>query len=273
MQGVGNMSIGFWDYMSLGRPQWRGQPSFLKALFFLLLGCPDAHARVRNAHVLNLVQRLPLPAKARVLEIGSGRGLALFWLARHHPDWTLIGIEIDSSMAGPSCIAARRGKWTNLSFVQDSATSLSEEKCYDLVLCVDVLEHIPDDVGLLQRIARALKPGSYFVVHVPRRRQDQWRLLNVFKLHTVVDHVRNEYTEEELRQRLTDAGLYIREFQYTFGRWGEISFELNMLAWQRWWLRNLLMLLTYPVAIPLGYIDTRQHHQLGNGFLVAAERM
>jgi 2-polyprenyl-3-methyl-5-hydroxy-6-metoxy-1,4-benzoquinol methylase len=267
------MSIGFWDYMSLGRPQWRGQMSVSKALFFLLLGSPDAHTRVRNAHVLNLVQRLPLPSKARVLDIGSGRGVALFWLARHHPDWTLIGIELDPVMAGSSRMAAKRGGWANLTFVQDSATNLFEEKWYDLVLCVDVLEHITDDVGLLRQIARALKPGGYLVLHVPKRRQEQWRLLNVFNEHRVSDHVRDEYIKEELQQRFADAGLCIREFQHTLGRWGEISFELNMLAWRRWWLRNLLMLLTYPVAIPIGYIDIRQHHQRGNGFLVSAQRM
>lgn len=268
------MSIGFWDYISLGRPQWRGQTSFFKALFFLLLGSPDAHTRVRNAHVLNLVQRLPLPSKARVLDLGSGRGVALFWLARHHPDWSLIGIDLDPVMAGSSSLAAKRGGWTNLTFIQGSVNSLSDEdQQYDLVLCVDVLEHITDDVGLLQQIARVLKPEGYLVLHVPRRRQDQWRLLKVFNQHRVDDHVRNEYTEEELRQCLADAGLCIREFQYTIGYWGEVSFELNMLAWRRWWMRNLLMLLTYPVAIPIGYLDTRQHHQRGNGFLVAAQRV
>ncbi len=266
------MKLGFWDYMGLGRPQWRGQTSLFKTLFFLLLGSPDAHTRVRNTHVLNLVQRLPLPSQAHVMEIGSGRGVALFWLARHHPDWTLTGIELDPSLADSSRMAAKRGGWTNLSFVQSSATTLSEEECYDLILCVDVLEHIVDDVELLRGIARALRPEGYLVLHVPRRRQDQWRLLNAFKQHTVSDHVRNEYVEEELRERLTEAGLCIREFQYTLGRWGEISFELNMLAWRQRWLRNLLMLMTYPVAIPIGYIDTRQQHEHGNGFLVAAQR-
>ncbi len=265
--------IGFWDYMGLGRQQWRGQTSGFKALFFLLLGSPDAHTRVRNTHVLNLVQRLPVPSNARVLDIGSGRGVALFWLARHHPDWKLRGIELDPVMFNSSRRAASRGGWPNLRFVQDSGTNLSEEEWYDLVLCVDVLEHITDDVELLRQIARALKPQGYLVMHVPRLHQEQWRWLKIFKEHRVDGHVRDGYTEEDLRQRLADAGFKICEFQYTIGCWGEISFELNMLAWRRWWLRNLLMMLTYPVAIPVGYIDTQQHHQRGNGFLVAAQRI
>lgn len=267
-----NASVGFWDYMSLGRPQWRGQISFSKALFFLLLGSPDAHTRVRNTHVLNLVQRLPIPPKAQVLDIGSGEGIALFWLARHHPDWILTGIELDPLMVTCCRRAARCGGWANLTFVQGSATSLSEEKQFDLVLCVDVLEHISDDMGLLQQIARILKPEGYLVLHVPRWREDQWRLLSIFNKHQVDGHVRDGYTQEEIQKRLTGAGFHICEFLHTFGLWGEIAFELNMLAWQRRWLRNLLMLLTYPVAIPVGYLDTQQHHQRGNGFLVAAQR-
>ena len=61
------------------------------------------------------------------------------------------------------------------------------------------------------------------------------------------------------------------DFQQTFGKWGEISFELNMLAWRRRRLRYLLALITYPIAIPLGYCDVKKPVPRGNGFLVAAQ--
>ena len=148
---------------------------------------------------------------------------------------------------------------------------LENKEKYDWILCVDALEHIHDDYGLLVKIREALKPQGCMVIHVPRRRHDQWRWLNAFREHTVDGHVDEEYREEELRQIIEKAGFHIHAFRQTFGRWGEISFELNMLAWRRWKLRNLLALLTYPISIPLGYLDVARPPAWGNGFLVAAQ--
>jgi ubiquinone/menaquinone biosynthesis C-methylase UbiE len=265
------MSISFWDYVSLGRPQWRGESSAAKAAFFFVLGSPDTHSRIRNTHVLNLIQKLPIPEKAQVLELGSGRGVSLFWLARNHPDWKLTGIDLDTEMATMSERAARKGGWDNLKFKVGAAEELMAKQQYDLIICIDALEHISDDLGLLVKIREALRPGGFVVLHVPRRRHHQWRWIKAFSEHTVDGHVGEEYEEDEFRQLIERAGFRIREFRQTFGRWGEVSFELNMLMWKKRWLRNILALLTYPVAVPIGYADTRRPPDRGNAFLAAAQ--
>ncbi|MGD8736947.1 MAG: class I SAM-dependent methyltransferase, partial [Anaerolineae bacterium] len=167
--------------------------------------------------------------------------------------------------------AARRGRYDNLTFRHGAAEDLENKGKYDLILCIDALEHIQDDYGLLVKIREALTPQGCLVIHVPRRRFDQWRWLRAFRDHTVDGHVGEEYQAEELRQLMESAGLDIVTFRQTFGRWGEISFELNMLAWRRWTLRNILALLTYPLAVPLGYMDVARPPSWGNGFLVAAQ--
>ena len=265
------MSIGFWDYVSLGRPHWRGEHSLPRAAFFRVLGSPAMHSRIRNTHALNLVERLTLPQEARTLELGAGRGIGLFWLAQHHPEWTLTGIDIDPEMTGMSERAARRGGWENLTFVEGAAADLEADEPYDLVLCIDTLEHIVDDYGLLITILRALKPGGHLILHVPRRRHEQWRWIRAFHGFEVDDHVRDEYEKEELLRLLLRTGFRVSEFKQTFGRWGEISFELNSIGWRTPTLHSLVALLTYPVAVLLGYWDTRRTPESGNGYLVAAQ--
>ena len=265
------MSVGFWDYVGLGRPQWRGERSPGKALWFLILGSPDTHARIRNTHVLELVEKLHLDEQAQVLELGAARGLSLFWLAARHPRWLLIGIDLEEEWVGISERAARRGEYANLSFRQGAAENLAEEGSYDLILCIDALEHIKDDYDLLVRMRKALKPQGYLVLHVPRRRHDQWRWLEAFREHEVEGHVAEEYQEADLRRLVERAGYRLHEFRQTFGRWGEIAFELNMLSWERRWLRTALALLTYPLSIPLGYLDVCRDSGRGNSFLVAAQ--
>ena len=47
-----------------------------------------------------------------------------------------------------------------------NATGLSDG-AFDAVVCLDVLEHVPDVPGELERIRRCLKPGGVLVVHAP----------------------------------------------------------------------------------------------------------
>jgi hypothetical protein len=58
------MTLSFWDYANIGRPQWRGQKDLARKLTWLLLGAPDVHTRVRNTHIINVVERLPMPINA-----------------------------------------------------------------------------------------------------------------------------------------------------------------------------------------------------------------
>jgi ubiquinone/menaquinone biosynthesis C-methylase UbiE len=282
--------ISFRDFMSMGRPHWRGQTSLLKAAFFFLLGSPDTHTRLRNSYVLNRIEQLGLPPQSRVLEGGCGRGVSLFWLARHHPDWQLTGVELDPVLVRSARRAVERGHRANITITEGDILELDKENTYDLIICIDVLEHIQDDVGLLRRYWRALKPGGYLVLHVPRRRQEMWRWLPMFHRHGVKGHVRDacaagkhrrvvieghvreEYTAEELRQVAEKAGFRVVGLRETIGRWGEVSFELNNLLWPWPALRYLLALLTYPVAIPIGYIDVRRNPAKGNSLLLTATR-
>ncbi len=43
-----------------------------------------------------------------------------------------------------------------------------KRNCFDLVICSEVMEHIPDQDGAVREMVRVLKPGSNLVVSVPR---------------------------------------------------------------------------------------------------------
>jgi SAM-dependent methyltransferase len=177
-----------------------------------------------------------------------------------------------------------------VTIVEGDILGLEDRQTYDLIISIDVLEHIQDDVGLLRQFRQALKPGGYLVLHVPRRHQEMWRWLPVFHRHgvnrytreestaggfhkvVIEGHVRDEYTAEELRQVVEEAGFRVMDLRETIGRWGEISFELNNLLWPWPFLRYLLALLTYPIAAPIGYLDIRQQPSRGNSLLITAMR-
>jgi SAM-dependent methyltransferase len=79
---------------------------------------------------------------------------------------------------------------TQIPFADDS---------FDVVVCGEVLEHIPDDVTAVGELHRVLRPGGLLVVSVPA---NPWRYDWV---DNWVGHIRR-YTQEGLAGRLSDAG-------------------------------------------------------------------
>jgi SAM-dependent methyltransferase len=267
------MPLSFFDFLYLGSDQWRVMENPLVKAFFRLFGPLGTHARIRNARVLNalLEQKIDL-RESQILDIGSGYGYSLNWLARRFPGAKLDGYELDSSQVVKCQKIVRSSKRSNLSFHQGTIEDVEQEDCYDVVISIDVLEHIDDDLGTLKGIRRVLKPGGMVVMHIPLRHQLQKRIFPIFQQHTQFDHVRDEYLAEEITEKVVLAGLSIVSFEYGFGTLGELSFELNNLFWSQRLLRNITAVLFWPASIVLGYFDTVTKHTAGNSMVIVARK-
>jgi SAM-dependent methyltransferase len=80
----------------------------------------------------------------------------------------------------------------------------------DLVLMMDVLEHVDDDVGLAAEYVGKVKSGARFLVSVPAFRF-LWSGHDVFLEH------RRRYTLPEIEQVVAGAGLEVTAGNYYFG--------------------------------------------------------
>lgn len=261
----------FREFVHLGGDQQHSQSNALAAWFFRVCGPLGTHARIRNARVINTLAGLDLDGK-RILDVGCGHGYTLFWLARRFPRATLLGMDIAADqIAGGQRAAAATGL-DNLHFRPGIVTDLPDAAVYDLVIAIDVLEHVHDDAALLQKIATIVRPGGHVVIHVPLRHQVQRRILPIFRRHTVDDHVRDEYLPHEIVEKVTRAGLDVTTLAYGFGFWGELAFELNNLFWHSRALRNLTALATLPFTLLAGYRDACSRLPFGNSMVVLATR-
>jgi SAM-dependent methyltransferase len=147
--------------------------------------------RGRRNVIERVIADLKLPARARILDAGCGSGRNMIELARHG---TVSGVEL----SGPSVDVARArgageviaGSVLDMPFDSDS---------FDLSVCLDVIEHLDDDVGALRELRRVLAPGGSLLVTVPAY---QW----LWSGHDEVNHHHRRYTRRSLQRVAEQAG-------------------------------------------------------------------
>ena len=260
------------EYYDTGRERRLALRNPFERAFVRLFGPINIHPRIRAGHVLRTIQTLNLPENAHILDAGSGRGLVLFALAKQQRGFQLHGIELNTALVLESNEIAEKLHLGCLTFESgDLAAMDSMGGPYDLIFSIDVLEHIVEDVRVLHTLYRAVKEDGTLVLHLPLRHQRQWRFFSTFKNHTVPDHVRDEYTPDEVQAKLEKAGFEMKDLRYGFGRQGELAFELNTLFWRNPILRAALALLTFPFAWWLGYRDVNASLVSGNSMIFLAK--
>jgi 2-polyprenyl-3-methyl-5-hydroxy-6-metoxy-1,4-benzoquinol methylase len=259
------------DFWEIGREKSLGSYHPLIRAGFYACGDFDLHLRVRTAHMLNIIRRLDLPQDACILDAGCGRGTLLFQLAKAYPCHQLFGIEVDEVLVKEGRQIAQKLNAGNIRFSLGNLCEVADwGGPFHIIIAVDVLEHILNDVAVLSNMRSALRKDGKLILHLPLRHQQQKRIIPTFRTHMVDNHVRDEYTLDNILNKLAQANLKLENLHYSFGWAGELSFELNNLFWQNKILRIFGALLTYPIACLLAFYDTQQCLKKGNSFIVLA---
>jgi len=135
-----------------------------------------------------------------VMEIGAGIGnLTRFLIPRRK---RYVATDID-----PEHLAHLSGRYHHRPNVEICFTDLAKAACFekfslqmDSVVCLNVLEHIEDDMAGLRNIHSVLRPGGRAIILVPHGQE-------IFgTLDKALGHYRR-YSELELREKMERAGL------------------------------------------------------------------
>jgi glycosyltransferase involved in cell wall biosynthesis len=155
----------------------------------------------------------------RVLELGAGIGNMTQHLARGRK--TYVASDIDEEH-----MARLRVRFRGRPNLEIRKCDLCEPAdfqpllgVFDSVVCLNVVEHVEDDLGALRNIFSALKPGGRAIILVP---QDQKAYGT---LDEVLGHCRR-YSEAQLRGRMEAAGFEV-ECMLHFNRVTRPGWRIN----------------------------------------------
>lgn len=174
-----------------------------------------------------------LPAVShRVLDVGCGAGATLQWLRQTGRCQVAVGIEMMESAAS---VARER---VDQVFVGDAnllVESAFAAQSFDLILCLDVLEHLIDPWFFIAKVQRLLKPGGLIVCSLPNVRHlrvvlplllaGRWR----YEASGILDrtHLRF-FTRESALELMSSDGLHVSQWCRRLPPWHSKAGLLNL---------------------------------------------
>ena len=137
------------------------------------------------------LDRLPIAPGARLLDAGCGSGRTLDDLARYGQ---VSGVDLSPK----AVLAARRRGHDDVHLARVEQLPYPDAS-FDVVTCLDVVEHTPDDRATLAELRRVTRPGGLLLVTVPAY-QALWSWHDEVNLHF------RRYDSPSLRAAAVDAG-------------------------------------------------------------------
>lgn len=176
-----------------------------------------------------------LPALAeRVLDVGCGAGATLHWLKQTGRCRVGVGLEMMESAAA---IARERVDQVIVGDANLLVDSALEAASFDVVLCLDVLEHLVDPWAFVAKLPRLLKPGGLVIASLPNVRHlrvvlplllaGRWRYESSGLLDRT--HLRF-FTRDSALELLSGGGLTVQRWERRLPPWHSKAGALNIAS-------------------------------------------
>lgn len=126
----------------------------------------DTESEFRPLHQINPLRLdwinslAPLHGK-HVLDVGCGGGILADAMARKGAD--VVGIDLATKSLRVAQLHALEAQTPNVNYREISAEALAEEApgTFDVVTCMEMMEHVPDPQSIVHACAQLVKPGGW----------------------------------------------------------------------------------------------------------------
>ena len=251
---------------------------FLRKLFYSLLDL----LLLRAWHVYTELRKLKRNVSSgniKILDAGSGFGQYSYRLSKIFSNSGIKGVDVKVEQID-DCNKFFNSIGLNgkVTFEIADLTTFVEPYNYDLILSVDVMEHIEEDELVFSNFYKSLRNNGMLLISTPSDQggsdTHDHGSVNGF----IEEHVRDGYGIREITEKLQRAGFSEIETRYTYGKSGSFSWKLSMkypiLMLGKSKLFFIILpfyyLITFPFCAVLNSIDVNTRHKSGTGLLVKA---
>ena len=189
--------------MAVGSYEYCLEKTLLRKISVRCTGVNDYHSHLRIQPIIKLARRGFFDDK-NVVEFGCGRGLNGFEIYFHsrkafRNGHFYIGMDTNSKEVDRGNRCKNFYHADGLSFINEDAWHFlahHDMSHVDVILLIDVIEHIEDDLRFLQKLKSLTNENVTFVISVPTKKYPE-----VFgrKFHEAIGHVRDGYDLTDLK--------------------------------------------------------------------------
>ncbi len=212
-----------------------------------------------------------------VFDAGTGFGQYSYFIAKNYPRAEIHAIDVKDDYIIDCKEFFKKQKLNRVSFAIEDLTKIEHENKFDLIICIDVMEHIEDDLKVFKNFYTSLKPNGIVIINTPS-------VFGGSDVHSYEDesfigeHFREGYSKEDFTQKLESVGFKMRKLNYTYGFWGDKAWRLGIkipiLIVNFSKLLILILpiyyLLTFPFTLVMMYFDYKSNVKVGTGIIVSA---
>ena len=252
----------------------------LHRLFFGVLNLLFLRAWYVRREVRRLMDSVPPGQRVRVLDAGTGFGQYAYFVAKNVPQAHIRAVDVKQEYLDRARqFVDQTPQAAQVEWAIDDLTDLQSEGPFDLILSVDVMEHIAEDRAVFGHFEHVLSPGGHVIINTPSD-QGGSDVQEDSDESFIGEHVRDGYNLQDLEGKLRDAGLEPVRSLYTYGEYGSTAWRwlikrpMQMLGTT--WASIVILPLYYLAALPIGLFlnakDVAHDNETGTGVLVVARK-
>ena len=243
---------------------------FYRLLDLLLLRAWHVHREIK-------AWEKTAPKNAKILDAGFGFGQHSYYMAARNKNWDVFGIDVKDEQVADCNNFFKQIKLNNVEFQVGDLTKFRNENAYDLIVCVDVMEHIEEDVMVFDNYYHSLNKGGMLLISTPSD-QGGSDVHGDDEESFIDEHARDGYNIDEIQEKMRSVGFENIDASYGYGTPGKISWKLSMkypmLMLNKSKVFFIILpfyyLITYPFSYVLNWVDTKSKHKTGTGLIVKA---
>jgi len=229
-------------------------------LYIRMFGFPDITKQLQAYEIFSILNMFTFK---NVLDIGCAQGHYSISIARKYPNCKVTGIDIRQEELIVGEEVKKKLEIKNLLFKKENIYEISKNEKYELVLLLQVIEHLEDDIKVLNKISEILSKKGIVIITGPISNLPKW--FKSGRKKNIDSHYREGYNLVELTDTISGMGLKILQTKYLSGYFGELIEKIATFLE----LKSIyLYALIYPILCILLIIEKKIKKQIGSGFLI-----
>jgi len=251
---------------------------FLRIAFYKLLDLFFLRSWYVRRELINL-RKVFGDKIIEIYDAGTGFGQYSYFMLKRLVPANILSVDVKENWIKDAEDFFSQIKAHNVKLKTEDLLQINHENKFDLILCVDVMEHIVEDEKAFQNFYRALKKNGYLVINSPS-------VFGRSDVHSdedesfIGEHARVGYSKEELKKKLIPLGFKTYKCQYTYGFWGDKSWRLGIkypmvllnITKIFFIILPVYYLITFPFTLLMMVMDYIFENKIGSGINFIAQK-